>query len=102
MTHWYRLPFVDLGSEHDAVRLPFELEYVERKAVPFRSAIFFDLMQATGAQTVIGNAIGFCLDILQALFLFFLFLFSAYEPRLMSALREPIMSAFATPKVKQH
>lgn len=59
-------------------------------------------MQATGAQTVIGNAFGFCLDILQALFLFFLFLFSAYEPKLMSALREPIMSAFTTPKVKQH
>jgi hypothetical protein len=56
----------------------------------------------SGAQTVVGNAVGFCLDILQALFLFFLFLFSAYEPRLLSALKEPVMSAFIAPKEKSH
>ncbi|KAI0698148.1 FAD/NAD(P)-binding domain-containing protein [Cytidiella melzeri] len=92
----------ELGSEQDAVRLPFEIRGAERQAEPHGLALFFDFMHFSGAQTVIGNSFGFCLDILQALFLFFLFLFSAYEPRLMSALKEPIMSAFATPKAKAH
>lgn len=59
-------------------------------------------MQWSGAQTVIGNAFGFCLDILQALFLFFLFLFSAYEPKVVASLKEPkVISSFES-KVKSH
>lgn len=90
----------DRGSEKDAVKLPFKLEFVERPVTPFLSAMFFDFMSCSGAQTVIGNALGFVLDILQALFLFFLLLFTAaHEPKVISQLREPKVMSGIGPHV---
>ena len=86
---------IELGSEADAVKLPFDIQLAERPVTPFLSAMFFDFMKWSGAQTVIGNTIGFCLDILQALFFFFLLSASSMrEPRVMSQLKEPkVLSA---------
>lgn len=90
----------DLGSEEEALKLPFDIRTAERPAISFWSVIFFDFMRWSGAQTVIGNALGFCLDILHSLLLFFLFIFTApHESKVMSQLKEPKVISAIRPTV---